>query len=100
MSWYSNKLHKDCLTDRGHPRKMVNETLLCQLNRAKQAAQDTKRVAENMQDRLNVTMDSFEIEKNKTKELIQRAKDFLMGQSADHFASTLMETTSLFVFPS
>lgn len=53
-----------------------------------------------MQDRLNVTMDSFEIEKNKTKELIQRAKDFLMGQSADLVESTLMKSTSLLVFPS
>lgn len=44
-----------------------------------------------MQDRLNVTMDAFEMEKNKTKELIQRAKDFLMGQSALPAASTLME---------
>lgn len=52
-----------------------------------------------MQERLNVTMDSFEMDKNKTKELIQRAKDFLMGASADRVASTLMETTSLPVFP-
>lgn len=44
-----------------------------------------------MQDRLNVTMDAFEIEKNKTKELIQRAKDFLMGPSAHPVASTLMK---------
>ncbi|XP_029687706.1 laminin subunit beta-4 isoform X3 [Takifugu rubripes] len=50
------------------------------LNRAKQAAQDTKQQAEHMQDRLNVTMDTFEMEKNKTKELIQRAKDFLMDE--------------------
>lgn len=80
--------------------KPVHETLLCQLSRAKQAAQDTKRQAENMQDRLNVTMDSFEIEKNKTKALIRRAKDFLMGQSAGQFASSWIETTSLLVFPS
>lgn len=73
--------------------KPVNGTLWCQLNRAKQAAQDTKRHAENMQDRLNVTMDTFEMEKNKTKELIRRAKDFLMGQSADQFASSWIETT-------
>lgn len=53
-----------------------------------------------MQDRLNVTMDAFEMEKNKTKELIQRAKDFLMGQSADLVAPTLMRSTSLSVFPS
>lgn len=61
-------------------------------------AQDTKRQAENMQDRLNVTMDSFEVEKNKTKELIQRAKDFLRGQTIDCFASTLMEMASFFLF--
>lgn len=54
---------------------------LCQINNAKQAAQDTKERAEDMRDQLNVTMDSFERDKNKTKELIQRVKDFLMGQS-------------------
>ena len=52
-----------------------------------------------MQDRLSVTMDAFEVEKNKTKELIRRAKDFLMGQSAHQLASWRIETTSL-VFPS
>lgn len=51
-----------------------------------------------MQDRLNTTMDTFEKEKNKTKELIRRAKDFLMGQSADLFASWWTETTSLLEF--
>lgn len=53
---------------------------LCQINNAKQAAQDTKERAEDLRDQLNVTMDSFERDKNKTKELIQRVKDFLTGQ--------------------
>lgn len=79
--------------------KAVHENLLHQLNRAKQAAQDTKRQAENMQDRLNATMNTFEKEKNTTKELIRRAKDFLMGQSADLFAPWWTETTSLLGFP-
>lgn len=51
-----------------------------QIYDVKQAAEDTKRQAEDMQDRLNTTMDTYEREKNKTKELIQRAKDYLMGQ--------------------
>lgn len=47
---------------------------------AKQAAMETKDLAEDLQDRLNTTMDSFERDKNKTKELIQRVKDYLLGQ--------------------
>uniref|UniRef100_A0A3Q3WS10 Laminin, beta 4 n=1 Tax=Mola mola TaxID=94237 RepID=A0A3Q3WS10_MOLML len=47
---------------------------------SKQATQDTKRQAEDLQDRLNTTMDAFEREKNKTKELIQRAKDYLLDE--------------------
>lgn len=47
---------------------------------AKQAALETKDLAEDLQDRLNTTMDSFERDKNKTKELIQRVKDYLLGQ--------------------
>lgn len=54
--------------------------LLRQINNAKQAALETKDRAEDLQDRLNTTMDSFERDKNKTKELIQRVKDYLMGQ--------------------
>lgn len=47
---------------------------------AQQAALETKDLAEDLQDRLNTTMDSFERDKNKTKELIQRVKDYLLGQ--------------------
>lgn len=54
--------------------------LLHQINNAKQAALETKDRAEDLQDRLNTTMDSFERDKNKTKELIQRVKDYLIGQ--------------------
>lgn len=43
-------------------------------------AQDTKDQAKELQDRINDNMDSFEREKKKTKELIQRVKDFLMGE--------------------
>lgn len=53
---------------------------LRQINNAKQAALETKDRAVDLQDRLNTTMDSFERDKNKTKELIQRVKDYLMGQ--------------------
>lgn len=41
---------------------------------------ETKDLAEDLQDRLNTTMGSFERDKNKTKELIQRVKDYLLGQ--------------------
>lgn len=62
--------------------------LLCQLDKAKQAAQDTKQQAENMQDRLSIFTDHFEREKNKTKELIRRAKDYLMGQCTGCYTVT------------
>uniref|UniRef100_UPI0037E8F603 laminin subunit beta-4 n=1 Tax=Semicossyphus pulcher TaxID=241346 RepID=UPI0037E8F603 len=45
---------------------------------AKQAAQDSKDQAKDLQDRINDNMDSFEREKQKTKDLIQRVKDYLM----------------------
>ncbi|XP_051237149.1 laminin subunit beta-4 isoform X1 [Dicentrarchus labrax] len=50
------------------------------INDAKQAAQDTKDQAKELQDRINNNIDSFEREKNKTKELIQRVKDYLMDE--------------------
>lgn len=59
-----------------------------QINYAKQATQDTKDQAENLQDRLNITLDAFERDKNKTKELIQRVKDYLMGQCSSDGAGT------------
>lgn len=52
----------------------------CQINDAQQAAQDTKDQAKELQDRINDNMDSYEREKKKTKELIQRVKDYLMGE--------------------
>lgn len=56
------------------------QCLWCQIMNAKQAALETKDLAEDLQDRLNTTMDSYERDKNKTKELIQRVKDYLLGQ--------------------
>ncbi|XP_019113332.2 laminin subunit beta-4 [Larimichthys crocea] len=50
------------------------------INDAKQAAQDTKDQAKDLQDRINNNMDLFERDKNKTKELIQRVKDFLLDE--------------------
>uniref|UniRef100_A0A8P4K4T5 Laminin subunit beta-1 n=1 Tax=Dicentrarchus labrax TaxID=13489 RepID=A0A8P4K4T5_DICLA len=41
---------------------------------------DTKDQAKELQDRINNNIDSFEREKNKTKELIQRVKDYLMDE--------------------
>lgn len=58
---------------------LLNKCLFCQINDAKQAAQDTKDQAKDLQDRINNNMDLFERDKNKTKELIQRVKDFLLG---------------------
>lgn len=52
----------------------------CQINHAKQAAQDTKDQAKDLQDRISDNMDSFEREKNQTKDLIQRVKEYLTGQ--------------------
>ena len=62
--------------------RLINNAYLCvcQINDAKQAAQDTKDKAKDLQKRINNTMDSFERDKTKTKELIQRVKDYLMGQ--------------------
>ncbi|KAI3370558.1 hypothetical protein L3Q82_007070 [Scortum barcoo] len=51
-----------------------------QINDAKQAAEDTKDQAKGLQDRITDNMDSFERDKNKTKELIQRVKDYLMDE--------------------
>lgn len=60
---------------------------------AKQAALETKDLAEELQDRLNTTMDSFERDKNKTKELIQRVKDYLLGQWRPEFECLFIELT-------
>uniref|UniRef100_A0A672YMI7 Laminin subunit beta-1 n=1 Tax=Sphaeramia orbicularis TaxID=375764 RepID=A0A672YMI7_9TELE len=46
----------------------------------KQAAQDTKDQAKDLQDRIQNNLDSFEREKNKTKELIQKVKDYLLDE--------------------
>lgn len=54
--------------------------LLFQINDAQQVAQDTKARTKNLQDRINNSMDTWERDKNKTKELIQRVRDYLLGQ--------------------
>ncbi|XP_008292613.1 laminin subunit beta-4-like [Stegastes partitus] len=48
------------------------------INDAKRAAQDTKDQAKDLQDQIHSNADSMEREKNKTKELIQRVKDYLL----------------------
>ncbi|XP_070687634.1 laminin subunit beta-4 [Pempheris klunzingeri] len=50
------------------------------INDAKQVAQDTKDKAKDLQNRINDGIDSFEREKNKTKELIQRVKNYLRDE--------------------
>ncbi|XP_054475687.1 LOW QUALITY PROTEIN: laminin subunit beta-4 [Anoplopoma fimbria] len=50
------------------------------INDAKQQAQDTKDQAKDLQDRINKNIDSLKGEKNKTKELIQRVKDYLIDE--------------------
>ncbi|XP_039664896.1 laminin subunit beta-4 [Perca fluviatilis] len=47
---------------------------------AQRAAQDTKDRAKDLQDRINDSMVSLEREKNQTKQLIQRVKDYLMDE--------------------
>ncbi|XP_041652348.1 laminin subunit beta-4 [Cheilinus undulatus] len=47
------------------------------VDNAKQAAQDSKDQAKDLQDRINDNMESFEREKQKTKELLKRVKDYL-----------------------
>lgn len=54
--------------------------LLSQIKDANKAANDTKDLAKVLQDRIAENLDSFEREKNKTKELIQKVKNYLMGQ--------------------
>ncbi|XP_044050213.1 laminin subunit beta-4 [Siniperca chuatsi] len=50
------------------------------INDAKQTAQDTKDQAKDLQDQINDNMDAFEREKNKTKDLILRVKDYLRDE--------------------
>ncbi|KAG9345889.1 hypothetical protein JZ751_009045 [Albula glossodonta] len=50
------------------------------INKAKQQAQDTKDQAEKMKKRINDSKDKFEKEKNGTKELIKRVKDYLQDE--------------------
>ncbi|CAJ1055766.1 laminin subunit beta-4 [Xyrichtys novacula] len=50
------------------------------INDAKKAAKDSKDRAKDLQDRINDDMDSFEREKQKTKTLIQKVKDYLMDE--------------------
>jgi len=53
---------------------------LFQISDAKQLAQNSKDQARDLQDRIDTIIGSFEREKNETKELIHRVKQFLMGQ--------------------
>lgn len=48
------------------------------INEAKQAAQDTKDQARDLQDRIHSSTQSMEREKNRTRELLQRVKDYLL----------------------
>ncbi|KAM6926955.1 laminin subunit beta-4 [Lycodopsis pacificus] len=50
------------------------------INDAKWQAQDTKDQAKDLQDRINKNMDSLKREKNKTKELIQQVKNYLIDE--------------------
>ncbi|XP_035013706.2 laminin subunit beta-4 isoform X1 [Hippoglossus stenolepis] len=50
------------------------------MNSMKQAAQDSKDQAKNLHERINERLDTFEREKNKTRELIQQTKDYLMDE--------------------
>ncbi|XP_074521304.1 laminin subunit beta-4 [Halichoeres trimaculatus] len=50
------------------------------INDAKQAAQDSKDQAKDLQNRIKNNMGSFEREKQKTKDLIQKVKDYLMDE--------------------
>ncbi|XP_034391852.1 laminin subunit beta-4 isoform X2 [Cyclopterus lumpus] len=50
------------------------------INDAKQQAQDTKDQAKDLQDRINNNIDSLSREKNKTNELIQQVKDYLIDE--------------------
>ncbi|XP_047189486.1 laminin subunit beta-4 isoform X2 [Scophthalmus maximus] len=50
------------------------------INNAKQVAQDTKDQAKNSEDRIHDRLDSFEREKNQTKELIRQTKHYLMDE--------------------
>ncbi|CAK6979151.1 laminin subunit beta-4 [Scomber scombrus] len=50
------------------------------INDAQQLAQNTKVLTKNLQDRINNNTDSWERDKNQTKELIQRVKDYLLDE--------------------
>ncbi|XP_034542548.1 laminin subunit beta-4 [Notolabrus celidotus] len=50
------------------------------INNAKQAAQDSIDQTKDLQDRIKNNMGSFEREKQKTKDLIQKVKDYLMDE--------------------
>lgn len=52
-----------------------------QISSAKQAAQETKDQAKDLQDKINGDMDAFEREKTRTRELIKQVKDYLIGES-------------------
>lgn len=51
------------------------------MDKANRTAQETKDQAKDLQDRINTSKESFEKDKDKTKELIKRVKEYLLGQS-------------------
>lgn len=59
---------------------MLQRLVLFQINDAQQIAQDAKAKTKDLQDRINSNVDTWEKDKDKTKELIQRVKDYLLGQ--------------------
>lgn len=61
---------------------------MCQINDGQRQAKDTKDQGKNLQDQIKKNMDSLKSEKNKTKGLIQRVKDYLIGQCLDDGAGT------------
>lgn len=50
------------------------------MDRTNQTAQETKEKAKDLEDRINSSKESFEKDKNKTKELIKRVKDYLLDE--------------------
>ncbi|XP_068452578.1 laminin subunit beta-4 [Clinocottus analis] len=50
------------------------------INNVKQQAEDTKDQAKDLQDQIHNNMDSLKREKNKSKELIQQVKDYLVDE--------------------
>ncbi|KAM7397366.1 hypothetical protein PAMP_020344 [Pampus punctatissimus] len=60
--------------------KVKDKLIMFPIIDVQQVTQDTKALTKDLHDRINNNMDTFERDKNKTKELIQRVKDYLLGQ--------------------